>query len=84
MTCTKDIRVLIRSTGYHGENGVPGIAASKLEDMGLVLCDWYVNVTSSQRHNTSSCIYRVLVLKHLDDSVLFVWTVLVSTQVVEV
>lgn len=52
--------------------------------MGLEFDNVDGNVATAQRSNASSSIDRVLILKDLDDSVLFVRRGLVSAQVIKI
>jgi len=83
MTDTEDVGVLLWGIGDLGERGDSGVTG-ELEDVGLVLDDVDVDVTTFTRVNTSTGVDRVLVLVHLKDGVELVGTVLVTTHVVEV
>lgn len=69
MPHTKNVGILLSSICDVSKNGITRRIAAELEDVGLVLNNINVNVTSAQRHHTSTSVNGVFVLVNLNCSI---------------
>jgi len=83
MADTKDTCVGTGGISNLGERWNTG-TAGELEDVSRITDDTDVDVSTFQRIDTCSSINRILVLVYLNNIVQLVWSVLVSSQVIQV
>lgn len=83
MTDTKDTCVGTGGIGNLGERWNTS-TAGELEDVSRITDDTDVDVSTFQRIDTCSSINRILVLVYLNNIVQLVWSVLVSSQVIQI
>jgi hypothetical protein len=84
MTDTENVSVLLRGVGDKRELRIAASRATELEDMSLVLDDIDVDVSATERHYTSTSVYRVLVLSDLDSGIQLIWSHLVTSKIVKI
>jgi hypothetical protein len=84
MAGARNICILVRRIRNLSEDSVSRRIAGELEDMSRILCYADINIPAAQWQHTGSPVDGVLILVDLDDIVFLIWSILISTEVVEI
>ena len=83
MSYTKSSSIKLWRVCNFGE-GWHAVCAGEHKDVRLIVDDVDIDVATFERIDTGTCVDRVLILVDLYGSVAFVWSVLITSQIVKI